>query len=40
MLEKGKGPIIRKLQTITLKEADLQYIMRMYLSNEIEEIIE
>ena len=40
MLEKGKGIIIGKLRTITLIEANLQYIMRMYLEDEKEEMIE
>ena len=30
MLEKGKGPTIGKLITITLIEADLQFVMRMF----------
>ena len=33
MLEKGKGMILGKLRTITLIEADLQYIMRLYLED-------
>ena len=40
MLEKGKGPLIRKLRMITLIEADLQYVMSMHLSDKIEEKIE
>ena len=31
-IEKGKGPIIGKLYTIQLIEADLQLLMRLYLS--------
>ena len=33
MLEKGKGAVIRKLQTIQLIEADLQLIMRIFIKN-------
>lgn len=40
ILGKGKGMIIGKLRTITLIEADLQNIMRIYLDDEIEEKIE
>ena len=40
ILDKGKGMVIGKLRTITLIEADLQCIMRMYLNDEKEEIIE
>ena len=40
MLGKGKGMIIGKLRTITLIEADLQNIMRIYLEDLDEEIIE
>jgi len=40
MLGKGKGMIIGKLRTITLIEADLQYIMRIYLDDDDEEMIE
>ena len=40
MLEKGKGSITGKLWTVTLIEADLQYVIRMYLSGKIEEKIE
>ena len=40
MLGKGKGMIIGKLRTITLIEADLQLIMRIYFDDQEEEIIE
>ena len=40
MLGKGKGIILGKLRIITLIEADWQYIMRIYLREEDEEIIE
>ena len=40
MLGKGKGMIIGKLRTIMLIEADLQNIMRIYLEDLDEEIIE
>ena len=33
ILEKGKGMILGKLRTITLIEADLQYVMRLYLKD-------
>ena len=31
MLDKGKGPILGKLRTIQLIEADLQLIMRIFV---------
>ena len=40
MLGKGKGFVLGKLRIITLIEADWQYIMRMYLGDGKEEIIE
>ena len=40
ILEKGKGMILGKLRTIMLIEADLQYIMRIYLEDKEEEMIE
>ena len=40
MLGKGKGIILGKLRTITLIKADLQYIMRIYLEDLKEELIE
>jgi len=40
ILDKGKGMILGKLRTITLIEADLQYIMRIFLNDEKEERIE
>ena len=40
MLGKGKGFVLGKLRIITLIEADWQYIMRMYLGDGEEEIIE
>ena len=39
-LEKGKGPIIGKLRTLTLIEGDLQMNMRMHLNSDGEELIE
>ena len=33
MIEKGKGPMIGKLRTIQLIEADLQMIMRICINN-------
>ena len=39
ILEKGKGPILGKLKTITLIEGDLQIMMRMYLNAPEEELI-
>ena len=39
-LEKGKGPIIGKLRNITLIEGDMQIGMRIFLSTDIEELIE
>ena len=32
MLEKGKGPILRKLRTRQLIEVDLQMIMRVFIN--------
>ena len=40
ILEKGKGPMIGKLRTIKLLEADLQFIMRIFLNLDKEEKIE
>jgi len=40
MISKGKGIILGKLRIITLIKADLQYIMRIYLGDENEELIE
>jgi len=40
MIEKGKGIVLGKLRIITLIEADLQYMMRIYLGDEEEEMIE
>ena len=31
MLDKGKGPVLDKLQTIQLIEADLQLLMRIFI---------
>ena len=39
-LEKGKGPIIGKLRTVTLIEGDLQINMRMQMATGEEELIE
>ena len=40
MIGKGKGLVLGKLRIITLIEADLQYIMRIFLGDEDEEVIE
>ena len=40
MLEKGKGPQLDKLRTITLIEGDLQILMRIFLDPKEEELIE
>ena len=40
MLEKGKGMVLGKLQIITLIEADMQNVMRIFLNDRDEEIIE
>ena len=40
MLSKGRGMMLGKLRTITLIEADLQCIMRMFLNEGEEEMIE
>ena len=40
MIGKGKGMVLGKLRIITLIEADLQYIMRIFLGEEAEEMIE
>ena len=40
ILEKGKGPIIGKLRTITLIEEDSKFMMRMFLNEDKEEQIE
>ena len=40
MLGKGKELVLDKLRIITLIEADWQYMMRMYLGEEEEEVIE
>ena len=40
MIGKGKGMVLGKLRIITLIEADLQYLMRIFLGDEIEEMIE
>ena len=40
ILNKGKGMVLGKLRTITLIEADLQYIMRIYLNDNEDELIE
>ena len=40
MLGKGKGFVLGKLRIITLIEADWQYVMRMFLDDGDEEIIE
>ena len=40
MISKGKGMVLGKLRIITLIEADLQYIMRIFLGDEEEEKIE
>jgi len=40
MLEKGKGPRLGKLRTITLIEGDLQILMRIFLDAKNKELIE
>ena len=40
MLSKGKGMVIGKLRIITLIKADLQYIIRIYLYGNDQEIVE
>ena len=40
MIEKDKGLVLGKLRIITLIEADLQFVMRIFLGDEIEEMIE
>ena len=40
MLSKGKGMVIGKLRIITLIEGDLQFLMRVYLGGDDEEMIE
>ena len=40
MLRKGKGMVIGKLRIITLIEGDLQFLMRIYLGGDDEEMIE
>jgi len=40
ILEKGKGPKLGKLRTITLIEADLQLLMRIFLDATKQELIE
>ena len=40
MIGKGKGLALGKLHIIMLIEVDLQYIMKIFLGNEVEEMIE
>ena len=40
ILEKGKRPIISKLQMIQLIEADLQLLMRIFIGGRVENAIE
>ena len=40
ILEKGKGPVLGKLCSITLIEVDLQIMMCMHLKSDKEEMIE
>ena len=40
MLEKGKGPKLGKLRTITLIEGDLQILMRIFMDGKNNELIE
>ena len=35
MLEKGKGPVLGKLRTIQLMEADMQLLMRIFLGTRV-----
>ena len=39
-IEKGKGPVLGKLRTIQLIEADLQLVMRILVNNRNKYIIE
>ena len=39
-IEKGKGPIISKLKTIQLIEADLQLLMHIFIDLKSEKYIE
>ena len=40
MIEKEKGPVVSKLRTIQLIEADLQMIMRIFINYRVKEKIE
>ncbi|MFN9955858.1 MAG: hypothetical protein ACK55I_22385, partial [bacterium] len=40
ILDKGKGPIIGKLRTIQLVEADLQLLIRIFVGNRTSGLIE
>ena len=40
ILDKGKGPIIGKLRTIQLIEADLQLLMQIFLGLRMKGVIE
>ena len=40
MIEKGKGPNIKKLRTLEMIEADLQLVMRIFLGSRMNERIE
>ena len=40
MLEKGKGPVLGKLRTIQLVEADFQLLMRIFTTERMVGVIE
>ena len=40
IIEKGKGTIIRKLQTIQLIKADSQLLIRIFIGNRMQGLIE
>ena len=40
VVEKGKGPRIKNLRTLEMIEADLQLVMRMFLSSRMNKRIE
>ena len=40
ILNKEKVMVLGKIRRITLIEANLQYVMRIYLNNDVEELIE
>ena len=40
MLEKGKGPRLKKLRMLEMIEVDLQLVMRMHLGSKMNERVE